>query len=241
MTTSPLRVSVVNDFALVVAGVAGLLRPYADRITIVEEVSREQPRAAADIVLYDTFGQRQGRDVNRAAAAPDPASRLVIYSWNTSADLVEQALSAGAAGYLSKDLDGKALADALERIHAGEMVVMSTPDVAGEDVEGAGETASEMAGDVPGGGPGGLPGRWPGRDVGLSPREAEVLALLCQGLSNEEISRRAFIGVNTVKTYLRTMFRKIDVTSRTQAVLWGIDHGFRPDHLRRTDDTTAQA
>ena len=61
-----------------------------------------------------------------------------------------------------------------------------------------------------------------------------MLALLCQGLSNQEITERAFLGMNTVKTHMRTHYRKIGVDSRTRAVLWGIDHGFRPDRARHT-------
>ena len=60
-----------------------------------------------------------------------------------------------------------------------------------------------------------------------------MLALICQGLSNQEITERAFLGLNTVKTYIRSLYRKIGVDSRTRALLWGIDHGFRPDHVRR--------
>ena len=67
---------------------------------------------------------------------------------------------------------------------------------------------------------------------GLSPREAEVLALICQGFSNDEIADRAYLSINTVKTYVRTLYRKIGVESRTRALLWGIDHGFRPDRVR---------
>ena len=67
---------------------------------------------------------------------------------------------------------------------------------------------------------------------GLSERESEILALITQGLSNQEIADRAYLSINTVKSYVRSAYRKINVDSRTQAVLWGIDHGFKPDHRR---------
>ena len=70
-------------------------------------------------------------------------------------------------------------------------------------------------------------------DLDLSPRESEVLALICQGLTNADISERAFIGVNTVKAHIRTLYRKIGVESRSQAVRWGLEHGFAPDVSRR--------
>ena len=78
-------------------------------------------------------------------------------------------------------------------------------------------------------------GDWPGRSIGLTPREAEIIALITQGLSNDEIAQRAYLSINSVKTHIRTAYRKIGVSSRSQAVLWGVDNGFRPDTLRSID------
>ena len=66
----------------------------------------------------------------------------------------------------------------------------------------------------------------------LTDREAEILALITQGKSNAEVAATTFLSPNTVKSYIRTIYRKIDVTSRTQAVLWGVRHGFTADHHR---------
>ena len=73
---------------------------------------------------------------------------------------------------------------------------------------------------------------WPGRGEGLSDREAEILALITQGKSNADVARLTYLSPNTVKSYIRTIYRKIGVGSRTQAVLWGVEHGFTPDHHR---------
>ena len=73
---------------------------------------------------------------------------------------------------------------------------------------------------------------WPGRTEGLTDREAEILALITQGKSNAEVAALTYLSPNTVKSYIRTVYRKIDAGSRTQAVLWGIEHGFAPDHHR---------
>ena len=137
----------------------------------------------------------------------------MIYSWNLKPELIEEALAGGASGYLSKVLTGPAIVDALERIKAGEIVVLA----------GDFESSVDGAGD------------WPGREAGLSPREAEIIALITQGLSNQEIADRAYLSINSVKTYIRSAYRKIGVTKRTQAVIWGIDNGFRPDSLRTID------
>ncbi|MGI9155941.1 MAG: response regulator transcription factor, partial [Marmoricola sp.] len=104
------------------------------------------------------------------------------------------------------------LVAALQKIHAGETVVSR--------VEGS-ETPDAYR-----------PGEWPGREQGLSEREAEIIALIAQGLSNQEIADQAYLSINTVKSYIRSSYRKMGVTTRSRAVLWGIDHGFRPDHAR---------
>ena len=80
-------------------------------------------------------------------------------------------------------------------------------------------------------------GAWPGAEHGLTAREAEVIALITQGLSNQEIAEQTYLSINSVKTYIRTAYRKIDVTRRSQAVAWGLKHGFDPDVLRRVDTT----
>ncbi len=206
----PVKVAIANDYEVVVVGVAGLLRPHAERVEVVELDSGMPVEAEVDIVLYDSFGQAQGASLDVPGVLGRSGAKMVVFSWNVQADLVAESLEAGAFGYISKGVSGDELVDLLERVHAGERVVPST----------SAET------------PDGVVGHWPGDDHGLSPREAEVLALICQGLSNEEIADRAYLSNNTVKTYVRTLYRKIGVDSRTRAVLWGVDHGFRPDHVR---------
>lgn len=113
-------------------------------------------------------------------------------------------------GYLSKALPAREFIAAIEAVHAGEIVVSDPPGRA-RPVTGL---------------------DWPGREEGLTERESEILALITQGHSNAEVSSRTFLSPNTVKSYIRAIYRKIDVSSRTQAVLWGVDNGFSPDHRR---------
>lgn len=209
MQERPVRIAVVNDYEIVVVGIAGILSSYAERVRIIELDSGMQVESPVDVVLYDSFGQPQGAALDVPRIVGESGARVVIFSWNTQPELVEQSLAAGAAGYVSKSVTGEELVEVLERIHAGETVVPP----AGDEAEGTF-------------------GHWPGDDHGLSPREAEVLALICQGMSNQQITERAFLSMNTVKSYVRSLYQKIGVESRTQAVLWGVDHGFRPDHVR---------
>ncbi|MCY7395307.1 MAG: response regulator transcription factor [Nocardioides sp.] len=210
MEPTPVRIAIVNDYEIVVAGIAAVLSPFSERITVVELDARRPVVSDVDVVLYDSFGQAQGQQIAVAEVLANTQAKLVVISWNTDHELVAASLRAGASGYVSKGVTGEELVEVLERVHAGDQV---TP-VASSGPEGDAF------------------GRWPGELEGLSPRESEVLALICQGLSNQELTERAFIGMNTVKTYIRTLYRKIGVESRTQAVLWGIDHGFTPDRAR---------
>jgi two-component system, NarL family, response regulator LiaR len=180
----------------------------------VVETGASQPVVSdVDIVLYDTFGQVQGVELDLEDFVRDSGAKVVIYSWNLQAQLIEEALAAGASGYLSKVLTGPQVVDALERVLAGEVMVLT----------GDHETSVGGAGD------------WPGRAAGLSSREAEIIALITQGLSNKEIAARAYLSINSVKTYIRSAYRKIGVTSRAQAAVWGVENGFKPDKLRTVD------
>ncbi|PWJ26923.1 regulatory LuxR family protein [Branchiibius hedensis] len=68
-------------------------------------------------------------------------------------------------------------------------------------------------------------GDWPGREVGVTERELDVLRMITEGLSNQEIADRSFLSINSVKSYIRAAYRKIDVSSRSKAVLWGVQNG----------------
>lgn len=215
MSSTPIRVAIVNDYEIVVAGVAAMLAPHHDRVVVVELDSGLPVVSDVDVILYDTFGQVQGDTVDLEDLVRGNAAPVAIFSWNLQPELVERAIAHGAAGYLSKGLDAKAVVDAVEAIHRGETV---TPPAA------VSTAVTDAAGE------------WPGRELGLTAREAEVLALITQGLSNQEIAEQTYLSINSVKTYIRTGYRKIGVTRRAQAVAWGMTHGFAPDRVRRVAD-----
>lgn len=207
----PLRLAIVDDYAVVVAGVAAILAH--ERIDVVETGASVPVVSDVDVVLYDTFAQIQGTGIDLEDFVRDSGAKVVIYSWNLNARLIEQAMAAGACGYFSKVLTGPQIVAALHRVVDGETVIL--PGDEDTSVGGAGD--------------------WPGRSAGLSPREAEVIALITQGLSNQQIADRVFLSLNTLKTYIRTAYRKIGVERRSQAVRWGIQNGFEPDTLRTVD------
>jgi NarL family two-component system response regulator LiaR len=212
---APIRVAIVNDYEIVVAGVAAMLAPHHDRIDVVELDAGVPVVNDVDVVLYDTFGQVQGDAVDLEDLVRGRGFRVVIFSWNTQPDLVERAIARGAAGYLSKGLSAGEIVAALEAIHAGETITPPPSASVAREANGA----------------------WPGREHGLTAREAEVIALITQGLSNQEIADQSYLSINSVKTYIRTAYRKIQVTRRSQAVAWGLKHGFEPDVLRSVGTT----
>jgi DNA-binding NarL/FixJ family response regulator len=211
VSTPPITIALVDDYDVVLAGVAQMLDRYRDRILVVEIDANEPVQDTADIVLYDSFAQPESdHEEIRTLVANPRAHRVVVYTWNFHPDLIESARQQGAHGYLSKTLSARDLVAALEAVHAGETVISDPPPRARSAV--------------------GLD--WPGRGEGLTDREAEILALITQGKSNAEVAALTFLSPNTVKSYIRTIYRKIEVGSRTQAVLWGVRHGFTPDKHR---------
>jgi len=207
----PIIVALVDDYDVVLAGVAHMLDRYRDRVLVAEIDANTSVDDAVDIVLYDSFAQPESDHDEIQVLVDNPrARRVVVYTWNFHPDLVDQARKQGVGGYLSKAMPARDLVAALEAIHAGE-VVISEPPPRARPVSGS---------------------DWPGRGEGLTDRESEILALITQGKSNAEVAKLTYLSPNTVKSYIRSIYRKINVASRTQAVLWGVDNGFTPDHRR---------
>lgn len=202
-----LQIALPDEHELVVRGVASMLRHSGDQCELVDlggPLSRP-----IDIALYDTLGLSQNSLHGFARLVADRRIRkVVVYTWNFQPWVAEDVVEQGAAGYLSKRLGGDQLVRALLEIHKDQIVVSPVSNssrVGGED--------------------------WLGREEGLTPREAEVLSLIALGLSNVELSQRLGVSINSIKSYIRTCYRKIDVSSRTRAVLWAVDHDVRKGPL----------
>ena len=207
----PLTVALVDDYDVVLAGLAHMFDHYRHRVVVAEIDANFDLKDTVDIVLYDSFAQPESDHDEIAALVRSPrASHVVVYTWNFHPALVTQALDQGVRGYLSKSLTARELVAALEAVRDGQVVVSDPP---------------RRAGNAPG-------IEWPGRHEGITDREAEVLALITQGKSNAEVASLTYLSPNTVKLYIRNVYAKIGATSRTQAVLWGVSHGFTPDHHR---------
>jgi DNA-binding NarL/FixJ family response regulator len=207
----PVTVALVDDYDVVLLGVAHMFQGYRDRVLVVEIDANEPVTNTVDVVLYDSFAQPESDQDEITVLLGNPrARRVVIYTWNFHPNLIRAALGHGVHGYLSKTLPARELVAALEAVHAGE-VVISEPPARARSAPGL---------------------DWPGRQEGLTDRESEILALITQGKSNAEVAALTYLSPNTIKSYIRLIYRKIAVASRTQAVLWGVGHGFSPDHQR---------
>jgi len=213
MGSAPIRIAIVNDYELVVAGVAAMLSQDRHRIRVTALDTSAPDLDSVDVVLYDTFGPVQNsmdclEELIHRSGVP-----VIVYTWKLRHDVAREALDRGAAGYLSKALTGTQIADAVQAVVRGDVVI--SPEIF---------PAEALVG-----------GDWPGRaSVNLTAREAEVLTMIATGMTNQQIADRSYLSINTVKSYVRKAYRKIGAERRSQAVRWAIDNGFVA-----TPDTTA--
>ncbi|MFG2076194.1 response regulator [Nonomuraea maritima] len=204
---SAIRVMIVDDHPVVREGLLGMLESEAGLEVAGEAGSGDEAvvRAAElrpDVVLMD-LRMRDGDGVSATARilADRPETRIVVLTTYENDQDIVRAVEAGAAGYLLKDTSRADLVAAIAAAARGETVL--SPSVASRLV-------SRM--------------RAPST-VALSPREAEVLSLVAEGLTNAEIGRRLFISETTVKTHMLRIFGKLGVSDRTAAVTTALSQG----------------
>jgi NarL family two-component system response regulator LiaR len=214
-------VGVIDDYDVIVQGVAALLSPHPDLVRVVDCSTRGGPSEPVDVALLDCFAlPDHGAEMIRLAAVHRNVGKVAVYTWAATPELIDAAFGFGASGYLSKGLSGRELAEGLVAVHKGELLVA---------------TGDRRPGARPAEAATGISRRWPGQDAGLTERESEVLALITQGQRTADIASALFLSVNSIKTHTRNVFRKIGVSTRTEAALWGVDHGFRPDRSSAGD------
>jgi DNA-binding NarL/FixJ family response regulator len=138
-----------------------------------------------------------------------PDTKVVLLTVYDDEQYLFEALRAGASGYLTKQVVAEELLGHLRRVLAGEIVV--DPSLAGRVALSASRL---QRGEF-----------WAGAHLGLTQRESEVLELIVQGNSNRAIAGRLVLGEETVKSHVRSIYRKLGVTDRAQAVAYALREG----------------
>jgi DNA-binding NarL/FixJ family response regulator len=193
-----IRVALVNDYEIVLEGLRALLRPYAPDIRVVEHDIRRTPERTVDVTLLDTYGESTSIvDRVRELASEDSNGAVVAFSFSDDMAVANSVLRAGARGFISKAMRAPQIVDGIKAAARGEQVILvkrsNRPAI-----------ANELA--------------WPGRDLQLTGRESELLALLPTGMTNRELAAHLCLSENTIKTQLRSLFSKLGVRNRVQAV-----------------------
>jgi DNA-binding NarL/FixJ family response regulator len=212
----PVRIVLVDDHEMVIEGLKAMLSAFRSRVRVVGQAVGAESAVgvidglAPDVVLCDVRMQgSSGLDLCRAVRERTPERKVVLLSVYEDEQYLFQAMRAGASGYLLKRIGGEELVEQIERAHAGETVI--DPGMAARAVD----TAARLQRDE----------YWPGARHGLTQRESEILSFMVAGLSNRAIAARLVIGDETVKSHLRSIYRKLEVGDRTSAVATALREG----------------
>ena len=214
--TPPVRLVLVDDHEMVIEGLKAMLAAFHDRVAVVgQAVGAERALQVVadldpDIVLCDVRMQGvSGLDLCRDLRERDPDRKVVMLSVYDDEQYLFQALRVGAAGYLLKSISSDELVRQIEFAHSGATAI--DPGMAAR----AADTAARLQRDE----------FWPGVRQGLTQRESEILSFVVTGLSNRGIATKLVIGEETVKTHLRSIYRKLGVSDRAGAVATALREG----------------
>ena len=181
----------MDESELVVHGIRTMLEPHAAFVTVVPHRS-EGTAPLCDLTLYEPSAHRRTTGV-RGVPQRFP-TRMVAFGWDCSPEAVSTEMSRGAAGFVSKWLPARRLVWNLLQVADGRVVVDAW----------TGQAEAEKA----------AAEKWP-----LTQRETEVLSMIAAGKANRDIAEETNLSINSVKSYIRGAYSKIEVTSRSQGLL----------------------
>ena len=198
----PTKVLVTSEHEVVCSGLTTLLDAHPGFTTLIGSVDILLLEGA-DVVLYDVQGllDSDGSELDRLVKENDVA--VLAVTRDLRPELADRALEKGVDGCVSLDVGAEELVAAVEAAAWGDLHGDGSPGAVDFTLNPAQEP------DLP----------------HLAPREAEGLALITEGLSNADIAQRLYLSINSVKTYIRGAYRRIDVQTRSQAVVWAMQHG----------------
>jgi DNA-binding NarL/FixJ family response regulator len=209
-----IKVLVADDHPVFREGLCQLLEHEEDLECVAkpadgEEAVRLAMELLPDVAIIDiAMPKLNGIEAVKQIKAAHPATAILIVSAFSYESYILASLRAGAAGYLLKSTSLRELTNAIRSVHAGEAVFdfRATSKILRRLADDKGEERRNLE--------------------ELYPRELEVLRLAGKGLSNKEIARELVISERTVQTHLVNIFRKLDVGSRTEAVLHALKEGW---------------
>jgi len=209
-----ITVLIADDHPVVRQSLRNTIEEQTDMEVIAEaEDGRETVDLALDLVpdiITMDIGMPviNGLEATRLIKAKCPNIAILVFTVYTDREYIFQLLEAGAAGYLTKEVYAGEIVSAIRMIVAGESVL--TPSVLKEIIQNSKPRPPKLASNI--------------IDYSLSQRELFLLKLAAEGLSNKNIAIEMNISANTVKSYLVQLFTKMDVSSRTEAVVKGLRH-----------------
>lgn len=205
---------IVDDHPMIREGLVSMIASYPD-INILgtcvdgREAIEAVERNAPDVILMDIkMGKFNGFDATREIVSCYPRVRVIMLTIYEDAESIRLALQAGASGYMLKQASREKLVESIRLAFRGETVI--DPALLSQLVTDYTRLAQGAASQ------GHFTSIEGTRD--LTPRENEVARFLSQGLTNKEISARTHLAVDTVKTHLRSIYRKMGVKNRSQAI-----------------------
>jgi two-component system, NarL family, response regulator LiaR len=202
MDSRPVTVCVVSGHPIVSAGVRTLLTEHPDG----RDLAFVADPVEADVIIYDAFNLAVSDDhsdelAELVASHPD---RVLALSRLLQPGLTARALAAGAVAPVSIGADADELVALVEATASG--AIATDARLARENLD---RLTTELR-----------------ADIGLTPREQSVLALIAAGYSNDQIAAELYVSINTIKTTIRNTYARLQVRTRAQAVAWAIEHGY---------------
>ncbi len=216
------KVLIADDHPLIRQGLVKVIRldPSLDVIGEAadgEEVIEKAAQLRPHIIIMDlNMPRMDGLEATKQIKQRFPDIKVVALTVEDSEQKVVEVIRAGVSGYILKDVDPDALASTIKAVYKGEMVIH--PGITAMLCRELGQKGSEPNGNQ---GHCGVDSPCPGEyvDVCLTPREVQILKHIASGIHNKDIARRLFISEKTVKNHISSIFRKLNVEDRTQAVI----------------------
>ncbi len=197
-----IRILLADDHPSLRAGLAAILNSQPDFKVVAEAGSgREvmESKQAADVYVLDLrMPDGDGIQTIKALIARDPAAKVMVLTTYDNEEDIFRALEAGARGYLLKDTTREEIITAVRQIHGGERYLPQAV---------AARLADRLI------------------RPSLTPRELDVLRLVSRGRTNKEMASAMFISEETVKTHMKSLFQKLGVHDRAEAVSVSLQRG----------------